>query len=137
MIALLVKLDSPGPVFFRQLRGGRGGELFEIVKFRTMVSGAEEMKAALRARDEAVGIFKISDDPRVTRVGRILRKTSLDQLSQLINVLRGQMSLVGPRPLVADEDEMITGFDRRRLAITPALGGRGRSSALPAYRCTR
>ena len=77
----------------------------------------------LRARNEAEGIFKIKSDPRITRVGRLLRKTSLDELAQLLNVVRGQMSLVGPRPLVVDEDELITGFDRRRLAITPGMTG--------------
>jgi lipopolysaccharide/colanic/teichoic acid biosynthesis glycosyltransferase len=123
LIALLIKLDTPGPVFFRQMRVGRDGELFEILKFRTMVVDAEAMKSELRDRNEAEGIFKIEADPRVTRVGRVLRRTSLDELAQLVNVLRGQMSLVGPRPLVVDEDELITGFDRRRLAITPGMTG--------------
>jgi lipopolysaccharide/colanic/teichoic acid biosynthesis glycosyltransferase len=123
LIALLIKLHTPGPVFFRQMRVGRDGELFEILKFRTMVVDAEAMKRELRDRNEAEGIFKIEADPRVTRVGRVLRRTSLDELAQLVNVLRGQMSLVGPRPLVVDEDELITGFDRRRLAITPGMTG--------------
>jgi exopolysaccharide biosynthesis polyprenyl glycosylphosphotransferase len=123
VIAVLIKLDSRGPLLFRQLRVGRDGELFEILKLRTMVPGAEQMKANLRQHNEAEGIFKISSDPRVTRVGSLLRKTSMDELPQLVNVIRGQMSLVGPRPLVVDEDEMITGFDRRRLAITPGMTG--------------
>jgi exopolysaccharide biosynthesis polyprenyl glycosylphosphotransferase len=123
VIAAVVRLDSRGPVFFRQLRVGRAGDAFSIVKFRTMVNGADAMKAELRARNEAEGLFKIGDDPRITRVGRWLRKTSIDELPQLINVLRGQMSLVGPRPLVLDEDKMITGFDRRRLMITPGMTG--------------
>jgi lipopolysaccharide/colanic/teichoic acid biosynthesis glycosyltransferase len=87
------------------------------------VPDAERMKANLRKHNEAEGIFKIGSDPRVTRIGRLLRKTSMDELPQLVNVIRGQMSLVGPRPLVVDEDEMITGFDRRRLAITPGMTG--------------
>ena len=99
---------------------GRDGEPFEILKLRTMVADAERLKAGLRHRNEANGIFKIGADPRITRVGRLLRKTSLDEVPQLVNVLRGQMSLVGPRLLVADEDKSITGFDRRRLSITPA-----------------
>jgi exopolysaccharide biosynthesis polyprenyl glycosylphosphotransferase len=123
LIAVLIKLDSRGPVFFRQVRVGRDGHAFSIVKFRSMVDGAEAMKADLRARNEAEGLFKIGDDPRITRVGRWLRRTSVDELAQLLNVLRGQMSLVGPRPLVLDEDEMITGFDRRRLMITPGMTG--------------
>jgi exopolysaccharide biosynthesis polyprenyl glycosylphosphotransferase len=123
VIAAFVKLDSPGPVFFRQLRVGRDGSAFSILKFRSMVDGAEAMKAELRARNEAEGLFKIGDDPRITRVGRWLRRTSVDELPQLFNVLRGQMSLVGPRPLVLDEDELITGFDRRRLMITPGMTG--------------
>jgi exopolysaccharide biosynthesis polyprenyl glycosylphosphotransferase len=122
-IAVLIKLESPGPVLFRQPRVGRDGELFEIIKLRTMVNDAEAIKAELRELNEAEGIFKISRDPRVTRIGRFLRKTSIDELPQLVNVLRGQMSLVGPRPLVVDEDEMITGFDRRRLTITPGMTG--------------
>ncbi len=123
IIAALIKLDSPGPVLFRQVRIGHGGKGFEILKFRSMVSNAEELKPALRGFNEADGLFKIGDDPRVTRVGRWLRKTSLDELPQLFNVLRGQMSLVGPRPLVVDEDQLITGSDRRRLMITPGMTG--------------
>ena len=123
VVGVLIKLDSAGPLLFRQLRVGRDGEPFEILKLRTMVADAERLKAGLRNRNEADGIFKIGADPRVTRVGRLLRKTSLDELPQLANVLRGQMSLVGPRPLVADEDETITGFDRRRLSITPGMTG--------------
>jgi exopolysaccharide biosynthesis polyprenyl glycosylphosphotransferase len=123
LIGLLIKLDSKGPMFFRQLRVGRDGELFEIIKLRTMVADAESLKTDLREHNEAEGIFKMKSDPRITRVGRVLRRTSLDELPQLINVIRGQMSLVGPRPLVVDEDELITGFDRRRLAITPGMTG--------------
>jgi lipopolysaccharide/colanic/teichoic acid biosynthesis glycosyltransferase len=109
LVAVAIKLDSRGPVFFRQKRVGRDGEIFRIVKFRTMVPDAEARKAELRSANEAQGLFKIDDDPRITRVGRLLRKTSVDELPQLINVLRGHMSLVGPRPLVPDEDEQIRG----------------------------
>ncbi len=122
-IAVLIKADSRGPVFFRQERIGRDGEPFRIFKFRTMVADAEARKAELMAQNEANGLFKIADDPRITRVGRILRKTSLDELPQLINVLLGEMSLVGPRPLIVSEDETITGYDRRRLHLTPGMTG--------------
>jgi len=95
-----------------------------MLKFRTMVVGAEQLRGELQARNEARGgLFKITNDPRVTRVGRILRRASIDELPQLVNVLRGEMSLVGPRPLVLDEDEQITGLDRLRLALTPGMTG--------------
>jgi exopolysaccharide biosynthesis polyprenyl glycosylphosphotransferase len=124
LIALAIKLDTRGPVLFRQTRVGRDGQRFRICKFRTMVPEAEALKAELRALNEAQGgLFKIARDPRVTRVGRVLRKTSLDELPQLLNVLAGSMSLVGPRPLVVDEDEQITGWDRRRLQLTPGMTG--------------
>ena len=123
-IALAIRLDTKGPVIFRQTRVGRDGEHFSICKFRTMVVDADARKDELRARNEAGdGLFKITDDPRVTRVGKILRATSLDELPQLINVLRGEMSLVGPRPLVVDEDAQVLGMDRSRLHLTPGMTG--------------
>jgi exopolysaccharide biosynthesis polyprenyl glycosylphosphotransferase len=122
-IAVAIVLDSPGPVLFRQERVGRDGTRFWILKFRTMVDGAEAMKAALAERNETQGLFKIARDPRVTRVGRLLRTSSLDELPQLLNVLRGEMSLVGPRPLEVGEDEQIVGWDRRRLVLTPGMTG--------------
>ena len=122
---VLIRRESHGPVLFRQTRVGRDGRHFTMLKLRTMVDGAEAMKDGLRHRNEAQdGLFKISDDPRVTRVGRFLRRTSLDELPQLLNVLRGDMSLVGPRPLVLDEDRRVTGYDRRRLHLTPGMTGR-------------
>ena len=123
VLAAAIKLTSDGPVFFRQRRIGRDGRAFEIFKFRTMVVDAEARKHALRAFNEADGLFKIADDPRVTSIGRFLRRTSLDELPQLINVLRGEMSLVGPRPLVPDEDERIEGSHRRRLSLKPGMTG--------------
>jgi exopolysaccharide biosynthesis polyprenyl glycosylphosphotransferase len=124
VIAIAVKLDGGGPVLFRQLRVGRHGRRFAMLKFRTMVPGADEMKDALLERNEVEGgMFKIADDPRVTRVGRLLRKSALDELPQLLNVLRGEMSLVGPRPLVIDEDRQIAGWNRRRLELTPGMTG--------------
>jgi lipopolysaccharide/colanic/teichoic acid biosynthesis glycosyltransferase len=103
---------------------GRDGNHFRIVKFRSMVADAEMRKATLLSRNEAGdGLFKIRDDPRVTRVGGVLRRTSLDELPQLFNVLRGEMSLVGPRPLVVDEDERVFGLDRSRLDLTPGMTG--------------
>jgi exopolysaccharide biosynthesis polyprenyl glycosylphosphotransferase len=123
-IALAIRLDSKGPVFFRQVRVGRDGNPFRIYKFRSMVVDAEEQKERLRALNEVGdGMFKISHDPRVTRVGNILRRTSLDELPQLFNVLRGEMSLVGPRPLVTDEDALVLGLDRSRLHLTPGMTG--------------
>jgi lipopolysaccharide/colanic/teichoic acid biosynthesis glycosyltransferase len=121
--AIAVKLNSRGPVFFRQERVGRGGGVFHILKFRSMVADAEAQKAAILHLNEAGELFKMVDDPRVTRVGRWLRRTSLDELPQLINVLRGEMSLVGPRPLVLDEDAMVVGYHRRRLHLKPGLTG--------------
>jgi len=122
-VATAVKLDSRGPVFFRQARVGRDGRAFSMLKFRTMCEGADALKDELRDRNEAVGLFKIADDPRVTRVGRLLRRTSLDELPQLVNVLRGEMSLVGPRPLVIEDDSRIVGWDRDRLHLTPGMTG--------------
>jgi exopolysaccharide biosynthesis polyprenyl glycosylphosphotransferase len=123
LIALAIKLDSAGPVFFRQARVGRDGRRFQMVKFRSMVDGAEAQRAALASLNELDGIFKLSSDPRVTRVGRLLRRTSLDELPQLINVLRGEMSLVGPRPLVVDEDVLVEGRHRDRLQMPPGMTG--------------
>ena len=124
LLALAVRLDSRGPVFFRQVRIGRNGEPFLIVKFRSMIVDAEARKEELRALSVAgEGLFKVEDDPRVTRVGRFLRSTSLDELPQLFNVLRGEMSLVGPRPLVTDEDAQVLGLDRSRLRLKPGMTG--------------
>jgi exopolysaccharide biosynthesis polyprenyl glycosylphosphotransferase len=123
-IAVAIKLDSRGPVFFRQLRVGRHGRRFYMLKFRTMVPDAESLKESLRHRNEAQeGLFKIAEDPRVTRVGRWLRRSALDELPQLLNIFIGEMSLVGPRPLVLDEDQRIEGWNRRRLEITPGMTG--------------
>jgi exopolysaccharide biosynthesis polyprenyl glycosylphosphotransferase len=122
--AVAIKLDSRGPVFFRQLRVGQHGERFYMLKFRTMVEGADAMKDSLRDRNEAQeGLFKIADDPRVTRVGSFLRKSALDELPQLLNILKGEMSLVGPRPLVIEEDMRVQGWHRRRLELTPGMTG--------------
>jgi exopolysaccharide biosynthesis polyprenyl glycosylphosphotransferase len=125
-VALAIKLDTPGPIFFRQRRHGRGGREFEIVKFRSMVADAEAMRMAMAELNEMEGsgpLFKMARDPRVTKVGAFLRKTSLDELPQLWNVLRGEMSLVGPRPFVVHESEQITGWAGRRLDTTPGITG--------------
>jgi exopolysaccharide biosynthesis polyprenyl glycosylphosphotransferase len=124
LIALMIKLDSRGPVFFKQPRMGREQRVFEIVKFRTMYVGAEDMRDGLLADNESTGpLFKIRDDPRVTRVGAWVRRLSLDELPQLLNVLKGEMSLVGPRPFVVYEDDKIAGWARRRLDLTPGITG--------------
>ena len=123
-IALAIRIDSRGPVFFRQVRVGRDGKHFRIYKFRSMVVDAETRKEQLRELNEAGhGLFKITNDPRITRVGGLLRNTSLDELPQVFNVLRGEMSLVGPRPLVVDEDAQVLGLDRSRLHLTPGMTG--------------
>ena len=123
-IAVVIKLDTRGPVLFRQQRVGRHGARFYMLKFRTMVPDADAMKESLRDHNEAQeGLFKIACDPRVTRVGRILRASALDELPQLLNIVKGQMSLVGPRPLVVEEDERIAGWNRRRLELMPGMTG--------------
>ena len=124
VVAIAIRFDSKGPILFRQVRVGRDGEHFHILKFRSMEVDADAKKDELRNLNEVGdGMFKITDDPRVTRVGNILRKTSLDELPQLFNVLRGEMSLVGPRPLVTDEDAQVFGLDRSRLHLTPGMTG--------------
>jgi exopolysaccharide biosynthesis polyprenyl glycosylphosphotransferase len=125
LIALAVRFDrrGPGPVLFRQTRVGKDGRQFQMLKFRSMDVGADARREELRYLNITVGLFKVPDDPRVTRVGRFLRKTSLDELPQLFNVWRGEMSLVGPRPLVVDEDEQVVGFDRHRLYLKPGMTG--------------
>jgi exopolysaccharide biosynthesis polyprenyl glycosylphosphotransferase len=123
-IAAAIKLSSRGPVFFVQDRIGRGTRPFGIYKFRTMFQGADALKEELAHLNEVDHpMFKISEDPRVTRVGRLLRRTSIDELPQLINVLKGEMSLVGPRPLVPSEDDYVIGYHRERLDLTPGLTG--------------
>ncbi|MGZ4202625.1 MAG: sugar transferase [Thermoleophilaceae bacterium] len=122
-VSVAVRLSSRGPVLFRQPRVGRNGRTFNLLKFRTMYDGADAAKPGLLDLNEADGLFKIADDPRVTPVGRVLRRTSLDELPQLVNVLRGEMSLVGPRPLVVEEDSLVQGWLRRRLDVTPGMTG--------------
>jgi lipopolysaccharide/colanic/teichoic acid biosynthesis glycosyltransferase len=120
--AATIKLTSKGPVLFAQKRAGLGGKPFKIYKFRTMVVDAEALKAKLKAQNEQDGpAFKIKDDPRVTKVGKFLRKTSIDELPQLWNVLIGDMTLVGPRPLPVNESDACEGWQRRRLDVTPGL----------------
>lgn len=124
LLALLIKLDSPGPVFFRQERVGRDGELFPILKFRTMQTDAEQRLGELQALNEGSGpLFKLRQDPRVTRVGAVLRKFSLDELPQFWNVLRGEMSVVGPRPPLPSEVVDYDGRVSRRLYINPGITG--------------
>ena len=123
LIAVAVKLDSRGPVLFRHERIGRGGRRFTIAKFRTMVDGAEAMAEQLRGLSRDPHWLLLDQDPRITRVGRLLRVSSLDELPQLWSVLKGDMSLVGPRPLVEAEDRQIIGWGRGRLDLTPGLTG--------------
>jgi lipopolysaccharide/colanic/teichoic acid biosynthesis glycosyltransferase len=124
VISLAIKLDSPGPALYRATRLGRKGRHFQCFKFRTMVSDADQLKEKLRALNERQGaFFKIAGDPRITRVGSILRRYSLDELPQLWNVLRGEMSLVGPRPHPVDDFERYQLEDLQRLEITPGLTG--------------
>jgi exopolysaccharide biosynthesis polyprenyl glycosylphosphotransferase len=123
MIALAVRLDSPGPILFRQDRVGLGGRRFGLLKFRTMVPDADAMVERLMAKSTDPNWLQIQDDPRVTRVGKVLRSTSLDELPQLWNVLRGHMSLVGPRPLSVRDDARVGGWARGRLDLIPGLTG--------------
>jgi lipopolysaccharide/colanic/teichoic acid biosynthesis glycosyltransferase len=122
LIAAAIRVTTPGPALFRQLRGGHGGEPFYLYKFRSMVPDAEKKKGELLRFNERSGpAFKMKEDPRVTRTGRFLRRTSLDELPQLFNVLKGDMALVGPRPLPVEEEDGYARWHRRRLAVKPGL----------------
>jgi lipopolysaccharide/colanic/teichoic acid biosynthesis glycosyltransferase len=123
IVALAIKLEDGGPVFFRQVRIGKHGRRFHMYKFRSMARNAEALKAALMAQNEMPGgvLFKIRRDPRVTRVGRVCRRLSIDELPQVFNVLRGDMSLVGPRPPVPSEVALYDPHQRRRLGATPGI----------------
>lgn len=122
LAAIAVKLDSEGGVFYRQRRVGQAGRPFTMYKFRSMYKNADGMLGDLREKNEAAGpVFKIRSDPRITRVGAFLRRTSLDELPQIINVLKGEMSLVGPRPPLPHEVENYNDYQRGRLAVKPGL----------------
>jgi exopolysaccharide biosynthesis polyprenyl glycosylphosphotransferase len=124
LVALAIKLDSRGPILFRQERIGLHGRPFTVFKFRSMYVDAEERLEELRARNEAAGpLFKMKDDPRRTNVGRFIRRTSLDELPQFVNVLRGEMSIVGPRPGLASEVAQYQDWHRKRLAVLPGITG--------------
>jgi exopolysaccharide biosynthesis polyprenyl glycosylphosphotransferase len=122
VIVLLIKLDSPGPVLFRQKRVGKDGREFDFFKFRSMHTGAENVIASLRPLSGVDGpVFKIKEDPRITGTGRFLRRSSLDELPQLLNVLKGDMSIVGPRPNLPSEVSQYLPWQRRRLDVTPGI----------------
>lgn len=124
VIALLIRLDSPGPVLFKQKRVGQDGEEFWFYKFRSMVTDAEDKRHLLEMHNERSGpVFKMKNDPRVTRVGRVLRKFSLDELPQLLNVVKGEMSLVGPRPALPTETAKYTPRQSQRLLCMPGVTG--------------
>lgn len=123
-VAIAIKLDSPGPVFFSQIRIGRNGRRFKIYKFRSMYLDAEERKKELESQNEVQGLmFKMENDPRITKVGKFIRKTSIDELPQFYNVVKGDMSLVGTRPPTEDEFEKYNQYYRRRISMTPGLTG--------------
>ena len=122
IIAIIIKFTSKGPVFFSQKRVGRNGKEFDMYKFRSMVVNAEELKEKLAAQNEMSGpMFKMKDDPRVTKVGKFIRKTSLDELPQLWNILKGDMSLVGPRPSLPKEVAQLDEWMYKRLEVKPGL----------------
>ena len=122
IVACAVKVTSKGPIFFSQKRVGKNGELFEMYKFRSMVVNAEELKENLEDQNEMSGpMFKIKDDPRITKVGKFIRKTSIDELPQLWNILKGDMSLVGPRPSLPKEVEQFDNWMFKRLSVRPGL----------------
>ena len=122
LTAIAIKLTSRGPILFKQTRVGLHGRMFNMLKFRSMVHGAEALKAALESQNERRGpVFKMAKDPRVTRLGRFIRKYSVDELPQLLNVLRGDMSVVGPRPAVPSEVARYEAWQRRRLSVRPGL----------------
>ncbi|KEZ48831.1 sugar transferase [Metabacillus indicus] len=125
VVAIAIKLEDPkGPVFFTQKRVGKNGEEFNMFKFRSMVSDAEERLKELLSLNEVTGaMFKMKNDPRITKVGRFIRKTSIDELPQLFNVLKGDMSLVGPRPPLPREVAEYTDYDKQRLLVTPGCTG--------------
>jgi exopolysaccharide biosynthesis polyprenyl glycosylphosphotransferase len=125
IVAILIKKeDSKGPIFFKQIRVGRDGKEFYMYKFRSMVSDAEEKLAELLQFNEIEGaMFKMKEDPRITKIGKFIRKTSIDELPQLWNVLKGDMSLVGPRPPLPREVEEYTNYDKQRLLVTPGCTG--------------
>jgi len=133
-VAILIKVDDvKSPVFFKQIRVGKDGKKFRMYKFRSMVNNAEGLLASLLDQNETSGaLFKMKDDPRVTKVGRFIRKTSIDELPQLWNVLKGEMSLVGPRPPLPREVESYTDYHKQRLSVVPGCTGlwqvSGRSS---------
>jgi exopolysaccharide biosynthesis polyprenyl glycosylphosphotransferase len=125
IVAILIKLEDPkGPVFFKQVRVGKDGKEFYMYKFRSMVTNAEELLESLLHLNEVSGaMFKMKDDPRVTKIGKFIRKTSIDELPQLWNVLKGDMSLVGPRPPLPREVAQYTEYDKQRLLVTPGCTG--------------
>ena len=124
IVGPLIKLESPGPIFFSQKRVGRNGRIFKIYKFRSMYVDAEERKKELMKQNEMNGLmFKMKDDPRITKIGKFIRKTSIDELPQFWNVLKGDMSLVGTRPPTVDEFEQYDGYHKKRLSMTPGLTG--------------
>lgn len=123
LLASVIKIeDHKGPIIFKQIRMGKDGQKFYMYKFRSMVTNAEDLKISLANQNEATGpVFKIKHDPRVTKIGRFIRKTSIDELPQLLNVLKGDMSLVGPRPPLPEEVAQYTSYEIQRLSVTPGL----------------
>ena len=124
IVGPMIKLESPGPIFFAQKRVGRNGRIFKMYKFRSMYADAEERKKELMAQNEMNGLmFKMEDDPRITRVGRFIRRTSIDELPQFFDVVRGSMSLVGTRPPTLDEYRQYESHHKRRLSMKPGITG--------------
>lgn len=122
MVSILIKVESKGPIFFMQKRIGLNGKEFNMYKFRSMVINAEELKEKLKDKNEMSGpMFKIKDDPRITKIGKFIRKTSIDELPQLVNVLKGEMSLVGPRPSLPNEVREFEKWMLRRLDVKPGI----------------
>lgn len=122
LVAILVKIESKGPIIFSQDRVGKGGKVFKMYKFRSMLINAEELKEKLIDKNERIGpMFKIKNDPRITKVGKFIRKTSIDELPQLVNILKGEMSIVGPRPSLRSEVDEFDEWMLKRLNVKPGL----------------
>ena len=123
-LAVKIKLEDGGPIFYSQTRLGQGGRTFKIWKFRSMIEGADQIKKDLLEKNEIAGaMFKIKDDPRITKIGKMMRRYSLDELPQLVNVLRGEMALIGPRPPLPEEARQYSAYDWQRLLVKPGCSG--------------